>query len=148
MRDSQRAKVYRWENFIPTEILTLEECRRLVTASCRKFNVHVPLIKDGRGCRSAQGGRYKIILPVWARNKRDVLHEVSHTIASFYFHRPAGHGLEFVRIFIELLVAFKVETKSELISKARRSGVKFASAVKCKRRRGQIFAGLKWKIDG
>jgi hypothetical protein len=140
-RDSQRSKLYRWENEAFTgkygEVLSLEECRVLAHEAIARYGfTRQPVIKDGRGHRNATGSIHEIVLPKWARNKLVVLHEAAHAIVSLLKERhnvPAGtwasHGPEFARVLTSLLDAYKVSAKTPGISAqslARKAGVKVA----------------------
>lgn len=63
-------------------------------------------IKDGRGTRTARGGRYHLSLPLWARTKAVILHELAHCVTEWEFSRPgynpAWHGWEFCKVLLKL----------------------------------------------
>lgn len=110
--DSQRARVYRWEqaNVFPGRDarLSLDACRALVEAVYRwaeRDRVGAtgwapPRVTDGRGRRHACGSREVIKLPRWARTAPIVLHECAHGLA------PDGHGPRFVAAYVALLERF------------------------------------------
>lgn len=114
-RDSQRSKVYRWERNLPgwdDPALTFCECGGLIH---RLWPLYVPRlppprVTDGRGRRTACGGRRAIKLPVFARTRIIVLHELAHAIVDQYTYTrrnlPPFHGGLFMRVFIDLLVRF------------------------------------------
>ncbi|WP_159709790.1 TfoX/Sxy family DNA transformation protein [Geminicoccus flavidas] len=83
--------------------MPLEECRTLVAAVfARRLGPDAvpPRVEDGRGRRHAAGSREVIKLPRWARTRPVVLHECAHGLAT------DGHGPDFVRAYVELLVEF------------------------------------------
>lgn len=120
LRDTQRQKVYDWENKTFAgkhgETLTLDECTVLVHKALRRYGITstVP-VKDGRGHRWARGGAREIELPRWARNELVVLHEAAHAVVDFLERRHgvtvSAHGPEFMRVFVSLLDAFGVKPK-------------------------------------
>lgn len=134
-RDTQRSKVYRWERrwvlgWDGPE-MTLDECRALVERVLKAFGGRsFPRIADGRGTRIARGSRYRISLPRWARRRPIVLHEVAHALLPRGismlggFGVIPGHGPEFVRLFIELLVRYNGEDRRELCRLARKESLK------------------------
>ncbi|WP_222182253.1 hypothetical protein [Geminicoccus harenae] len=106
-RDFQRSRLYRWENEhvlpLDRQPIPLEECRTLVAAVfARRLGPDAvpPRVEDGRGRRHAAGSREAIKLPRWARTRPVVLHECAHGLAT------DGHGPDFVRAYVELLVEF------------------------------------------
>ena len=115
VRDFQRTKVYRWEslNVLPRDPapISLEACRTLVA---RVFAVRQgvesipPRVEDGRGRRHAAGSREVIKLPRWARTRPVVLHECAHGLSM------DGHGPDFVRAYVELLVEFLDADRDDL----------------------------------
>jgi hypothetical protein len=82
-RDSQRSRVYSWENTIIDaplrNRLTLSECTALVERAlqCYQPGMPVPLVVDGRNGKRAWVNivRNKISLPIWARTPCVVLHD-------------------------------------------------------------------------
>jgi len=144
-RDSQRAKVYRWEkaaswwvDMMLTEPLTLVECTELVCRVFKAFGYSTcPYIRDGRGSRWARGDLYTISLPKWARRPVVVYHEAAHSLLcngtanKRYLARnqriavPA-HGPEFVRLYIELLARYAKLDRRTLCESARAAKVKVA----------------------
>lgn len=59
-------------------------------------------VKDGRGCRWARGGSNRVTLPVWARTKLVILHELAHVLVG----NKSGHNWPFTRAFIDLVAVF------------------------------------------
>lgn len=114
-RDHQRAKVYRWEGawVMPRDErpLSLDACRRLVAEVFHRRlgpTAAPPVVHDGRGRRHAAGSRDVIKLPRWARTRPVVLHECAHGLAT------DGHGPDYVRQYVELLVDFMGFDRTEL----------------------------------
>jgi len=107
MRDSQRTAVYRWESAIKKRWpeldtrLPLDECRNLIKKVWADYRPgeNPPELADGRGTRTAYGSRWRINLPVWARTKLVVLHEIAHSLLS---PQLPFHGREFARLVLEL----------------------------------------------
>jgi len=145
-RDSQRAKVYRWEKATPwwldmmlTEPLSLVECTVMIRRAFKAFGYDAtyPYIKDGRGSRVAHGGLYTISLPRWARNPVVVYHETAHSLLARGVARKRylakgrkivipGHGPEFVRLYIELLARYVKLDRTALCKSARAAKIKVA----------------------
>jgi hypothetical protein len=142
VRDSQRSKLYAWENATFAgkygETMSLDECRVLAYEAIGRYGfTNQPAVKDGRGRRSAGANSHEIDLPKWARNRFVVLHEVAHTLTSLLETRHgvprnswAAHGAEYTRIFVSLLQAYGVEPKTgtgiSIQSLARKAGLKVA----------------------
>lgn len=118
-RDSQRQRVYDWEMeyvwsqestkswLTHTPLLSMDECRALVT---RVWNDHdislpVPKVKSGIG-RDASGCKERIILPEHDRFPEIVLHETTHAILDAWQIFDAWHGCSFMVLYIELLVRY------------------------------------------
>jgi len=134
MRDTQRSKVYAWENTLPKQTLTLEQSKNLVAKACRRYSKAIPYIANGRGTRIAYGSLSRINLPVWARTDVTVLHEVAHAINRKYQPGSSWHGPEFMRFFINLLDWNKTNTTSNLLKSAKKFGIKVASGTKVPRK--------------
>ena len=136
VRDSQRSKVYKWENshipnFYAVE-LTLHECELFITEAISwwfrlsKSDVSMPLIKSGRGTRKARGSAHKINLPRWARSKAVVLHETAHCLVDRMDHlsEDGGHGPYFMGTYIRLLGHFLELSRTELKQGAKAKKIK------------------------
>lgn len=115
-RDSQRKRVYDAERALfPDDQfpagLTLPQAEALVDriymdARYRRLDrLHPvpPVVKDGRGRRRAGycRARHAIALPRWARRVWVVAHEVAHAFLDH--NRHAGHGEEFVAVYLDVL---------------------------------------------
>lgn len=132
--DFQRARVYRWEaeHVFPkdTAPLGLDDCRALVEAAYRWAEPEAsgrpgwapPEVTDGRGRRHACGSREVIKLPRWSRTRPVVLHECAHGLAA------DKHGPRFVRVYVELLVAFAGQDRLTLVTSLRAAGIRIAPA--------------------
>jgi hypothetical protein len=115
-RDSQRKRVYEAERALfPDDLfppdLTLLQAEALVgriymDARYRhldRLRPIPPAVKDGRGRRRAGycRARHAIALPRWARRVWVVAHEVAHAFLDH--NRHAGHGEEFVAVYLDVL---------------------------------------------
>lgn len=126
-RDNQRSKVYHWEQTYLFKLktntsLSLTSCEKIITDICLSRNIRMPMVKDGRGRKTAGGCYRYVTLPRWARNKVIALHEVTHTILDNGV--TAWHGPEFVALYIELLDKYKIAHKKQLTAWAKKCGVK------------------------
>ncbi len=105
-RDSQRKKVYRAEEVLKPyakplkSVADVEDFIEDVWSRKRiqdafPFSVRnrsMPVVKDGRGTRIARGGSSHINIPLWARDTRVVIHEMTHTITVRISYDAPGHG--------------------------------------------------------
>ena len=133
-RDTQRRKVYGWENehVLPLDrrIMSIGACARLVEEAYRwaeadlagKPGWHPPEVTDGRGRRHACGSRQVIKLPRWARTVPVVLHECAHGLAD------DRHGPRFVARYVDLLVRFMGLDRSMLLATLARHRIRIAIA--------------------
>lgn len=129
-RDSQRSKLYAWEDAaMPHEgspLMTIEECQALVNKVWRKYKfatgecptVQAPKRRRGNGCYRPHLN--VIILPKWTRMSWYVLHETAHAIGA----RGEYHGPNFCRTYADLLCKFDGWTA--VISNMRAFGLKVA----------------------
>lgn len=121
-RDSQKSKVYaaerrafkdEWDIKIEDGDLaaTIRYVRQVeATATWRKIlsksgRLPVPgglKVKDGRGCRWARGGRHHLTLPVWARTRPVILHELAHAATA----DGAKHNWPFCAAYLLLVGQF------------------------------------------
>lgn len=144
-RDSQRQKVYNAEReaLIPLQksipsVKDVEKYTKKVFSRAtikkrfgNKILVRGVDVSDGRGCRNAMAyGGSQIVIPVWARNDRVILHELAHIIHNRIIHFPhyaetdarkfktgASHGWEFCAIYLTL-VRFMMGVEAEKALKA------------------------------
>lgn len=121
-RDSQRSKVYAAESVIQPgrdpEFRSIEACQRYVdhimaTKTWQKLDrterwgrgirVH-----DGRGHRRAVSYGGTIALPLWARQKGVILHELAHEILQGSHTRgeSVAHGWQFCSVYLKLVSRF------------------------------------------
>lgn len=136
--DPSRAKVYGWEdswhdwnhNTVP-----LTECRTLVREACELYRVVPPSVGQhhqvsmsysvpeearislqAKGSKPGRGGK----------NPSVALHEAAHHIA-WHKHgdRIQDHGPTFLRIYLRLLVKFKIAPRVALEASARSHGLKW-----------------------
>ena len=142
VRDQQRSKVYKWEqSFRDTKTMPLEDCAALIKKAVNHYNLRMPRVADGRGCRRALYAAYKytITLPKWARTPEVTLHETAHLVADTLFlcNRGPAHGREFVGVFMYLLSKYAGYDIKELAKSANKHGVDFLAAANCKPPRGK-----------
>lgn len=145
-RDSQRKKVYRAESewtrllrlggqFEQLKMPDIPSIQVWVDNILRSYQwkTHFSKIgyydevkvKDGRGRRSACGRMYSISLPVWARDRGVILHELAHSAMARKHPRAATHGPEFCKIFLMLVKRWLGDdAKRELKACMRTKGVK------------------------
>lgn len=119
IRDSQKSKVYTAESRIPEGLLLepreIEDYIREVCAD-PWFRVHHPEIsvhdfrlvfpkKGPRASCGTTGSVHKLRFPPQMRNKKTVLHEMAHACAHAKWGRTriAGHGAEFVYVYLRLV---------------------------------------------
>lgn len=124
LRDSQMSKVYKGENAAwgpdiraKLDDPSVEGCQAYVdsvvsSASWKRIRAKFdPVwgyklgrveVHDGRGCRRAWGGPGGVTLPVWARTKPVILHELAHVMVG----TGVGHSWMFCRAYIELSASF------------------------------------------
>lgn len=112
-RDSQKSRLYAAEKDFKTgldpKFRTVEQveaylCQIMSTRwwAARYPDVGYIQVKDGRGARIARGsreGRF-IKLPLWARNKHVILHEVAHVLTDDH------HGPKYAQAYYDLLLRF------------------------------------------
>lgn len=130
-RDVQRQRVYDFENECigRGEALSLAECDALAETASAWYLMRPPTISDGRGRRHACAvGDALVKLPRWSRVPEVVLHEVAHCVVHHYLRcdygvGAAGHGPEFVRVFLDLLSAVLGTNADTLSEQARARGV-------------------------
>lgn len=119
MRDVQRQKVYDWErsgHIGPEVPLSIEGCGWLIHHVCREYGVTSPPVWDGANDKTAYShSRKGIKLPAWAQTAKIALHEVAHWILT----RAGvcdGHGPQFVRLYVDLLVRYHDQDELHLVS--------------------------------
>jgi putative metallohydrolase (TIGR04338 family) len=118
-RDAQRQRLYDWEHvFIrprDTTARSLDECQRWVDRLRADAGLRRPIVVgDGRGSKRARWipADRRIELPLWARRKYVVLHEMAHAICDERNGQTesretiAAHGAEFLRIYVDLLAEY------------------------------------------
>ncbi len=124
MKDGQRQAVYDWQNELVNlyprlaeRLETLQECTALIAQVWNDYRPgsDLPLLTDGRGTSIARGSRWRISLPMWARTRKTVLHEIAHSMTT---ERPA-HGRAYARLLMELFERYA----GVQLSAARRLGV-------------------------
>lgn len=115
MRDNQRKAVYQWERSFPGWTfegkLSLPECEAIIGLVWAEYRPHLkpPVVKDGRGTRTARGSSVYISLPKWSRSSIVVLHEVTHSLVPYDVHNP-----KFATLYTELLARYEGFDAAEL----------------------------------
>ena len=137
-RDSQRSKVYAWENEVlkpQRGELTFDECRELVRRVWAAYRPgeRPPTLADGRGTRHGFGSRQRINLPLFTRNRPYVLHKTAHSLLSGT--GLAWHGPAWLRLYVELLARLASFQRAALLASARAAGLKVARNVPLQPRR-------------
>jgi hypothetical protein len=146
MRDTQRSKVYAWENLefnshrgckpgVEPE-LTIRQCQAIVRTVAKHFKCAMPDVTDGRGRRRAcfmpayyAGEKNSIRLPRWSRVKEVVLHEAAHMVINRYFtdRVAADHGREFLGVYMYLLKRYAKTDTKVMGESARAHGLDYVS---------------------
>lgn len=117
-RDTQRSRVYAAENEFRRVIgdkqfheqlgylMFVEKVERSKWFR-QKYGARAFEVKDGRGRTSAGAwGSRHITLPKWARTPVVILHEIAHCVTHTEHDSVAGHGWEYVAIFLDLVRHF------------------------------------------
>lgn len=114
-KDIQRARVYRWEDTMPLQVVGIsserrcgmKKCRTLISEACRIYNlplVHVRLPKNIKQNYAAfYDGENLIVLPRAFQRQTIALHEAAHYITRIYWPKTTDHGEAFVRVYMHLL---------------------------------------------
>ena len=143
LRDSQRSKVYAWEDreFGGTAgdgaqpKMELAEIQQLADRVRRDYGIRSRIeVMDGRGRRRAcySPGLNAIKMPRWSRMRYSVLHELAHAVEYLKWPgRAAWHGREFVGIYMELLRRYHGKDLDEMTRSANAAGVDFLPNSQC-----------------
>lgn len=132
--DPQIERVYKWQSeslqFGNVCDWTLLECQRFISYVWHSYfgnRARPPKVDPGRGHLAASANRWVVHLPVWARNRNIILHELAHCLLDAT-NKPdkEGHGSRFVRLQIELLTSFSTHSRNFMMETARAAGVKVA----------------------
>ena len=131
MRDSQQARVYRWEEgWIDwnRNTITLQECRELVKWACRHFRLKVsPRVKQHMNRALSYSISEHCLISLRAdqhKNRAVVLHESAHFITDEIFgDKVQWHGKEFMGVYLRLLIKARVAPAVALIASAKASGL-------------------------
>jgi hypothetical protein len=112
-RDSQRLKVYYWEDTLPLWAIgisgarkcSLRHCRELINNASELYNlpkidVRVPLDSDDA---DAYYSKYYICIPKHLQRKDVALHEAAHYIVDTLWPKAEDHGSVFVSVYMHLL---------------------------------------------
>lgn len=133
-RDQQRSRVYAAENAAfdksKSEGMTVEQVERFVEEVWNSRTVErmrrsiwtrAPRVHDGRGHRRAVSYGGMIAIPLWARSRWVVLHELAHELTT---QEPA-HGPHFVANYLTLVERFLgFEARERLGAEMRKRNVK------------------------
>lgn len=128
--------VYKWQanalHFGNVCDWTMLECERFIAYVWHSYfgpRATLPVVKPGRGAVSARANRWEVVLPVWARNRNIILHELAHAILDATVEGrddKFAHGPRFMRLMIELLVAFSTHDRDTIVKSAREWGIPVA----------------------
>jgi hypothetical protein len=136
IRDSQRSRVYAWEAKIEgyyglPEWKTIEEVHAWAAPIWKAergryglAKMHLPeFVSSSWGQRRALAfkGLHRISLPLWARQKTCVLHELAHLLTP----GDESHGARFVGVLIGLLARHAGYRADELMKLADEMGVAY-----------------------
>lgn len=147
-RDSQRAKVYSWENrlFWTHEELSFDECLALVSRVRIDYGAPMLRVLDGRARTSAcyAPDRNAIVLPRQQRKTFVVLHELAHSLAGI---TVAWHGPEFMRIYLDLLERYLGKSMKDLRASCKVAHIKVARTEAVVRRLPRRSVGRVAEID-
>lgn len=122
IRDSQKSKVYaaerrafdaEWGDKIEDgdlaatvryvrQVEASATWRKILAKSGLRPIAHGLEIADGRGCRSARGSRTRLTLPVWARTRPVILHEMAHAATG----DRVKHNWPFAAVYLLLVGTF------------------------------------------
>lgn len=142
-RDVQRRKLYDWEDhyvirggepmgmsYAKWQRLVPSECRHLIERVFKDHDQEVPELRFPKNAKAAWGGPDKISLPPWSRIHPVILHECAHGIYTTNERgtrkKRHGHGPDFVRCYIDLLVRYGGFTRKYLEASAIGFGLKVA----------------------
>ncbi len=109
-RDNQRSKCYSWEwGFLSKNISNKpksdEGVVALVEKACARYGIKPPAIVFTGNRKACYGGIARLHIADWGKTPLVILHESAHAITDVLFgrHEIAGHGKEWVGVYIELL---------------------------------------------
>lgn len=134
VRDAQRDKVYQWENkFYQSygkEKLVQAQCTALIHEIEEDFKglsrrpVTISYRQKG-GCY--QRGLTEVNIAEYGQNRDVIVHEMAHWVVSNLHHRTsiAGHGAEFVGVFMLMLQRYQGQCLPDMINHAIELNVKF-----------------------
>lgn len=137
VRDSQRRKVYNWErvvlDYYNSPTLTHNEMTDFVKKVTAENGIVLRKLKyrSGGSCSFARSRDELQFLPCHM-NKIIACHEIAHLIVNdkwikkVYEKRVAGHGPEFVREYVNLLVKYCGFNEAQLVNSLKLHKVKIA----------------------
>lgn len=133
MRDSQRERVYRWEEkWIDwnRNTITLLECRELAKWACRHFRLKIaPHVKQHMNRALSYSISEYCLISLRAdqhKNRAVVLHESAHFITDEIFgDKVQWHGEEFLGVYLRLLIKARVAPAIALLTSAKAENLKW-----------------------
>ena len=135
MRDSQKSRLYRWEERWVDwnrNTLTLQECRDLSKWACRHFRLKIaPVVKQHMKRSMSYSISEKCLISLQAdqhKNRAIVLHETAHFIADEvygYGNSVQHHGPEFMGVYLRLLIKARIAPAVALIASAKAERLKW-----------------------
>lgn len=125
--DTQRLKVYRWEDHLFSNEVPYEdhEIEALIAQVCRDLRMPCPDIQHKKQMRSADASDTTIRFSAndpYFRKRSTVLHELAHYLNLKDDH----HGGYFMRLYIEFLVRYNWRDRAGLIDSAAEHGIAVA----------------------
>lgn len=114
MRDPQCERIYNWEDEWKAwnvGSLTLPACRTLVRAACDLYDVRYPSVLQHRNVELSyyDPNAARISLRPDHKNAAIALHEAAHHIIWEGYHDTVeDHGVEWLRVYLHLLIEFGV----------------------------------------
>ena len=85
----------------------------------------------------AKGGKDRVLLPIWGRNKLTICHEVAHALTA----PVTTHGANWKRNYITLLSDTKLKGKRELLQSLKVAKLEVAPASQGVKRLGRRMGG-------
>ena len=132
-RDPQQHKVYGLEReLIGLALHTTchrEHLRTVLAHACRKYKVPAPKLvfvrENNKIFGSSNNGVITLNAAFHGCNLFTLLHELAHHLTDFKYEGAEDHGVEFVRIYMDLLNRYRVLPRDAFKVMAQRRGVKF-----------------------
>lgn len=136
-RDSQVKKAYTWQREFYAgedygEQLSKTEAELLIGRIFSEHGLPTPKVvhRMANSCSWVVGGYSKpeIRLAPWGLNTLTILHEAAHGINCYADYTRAGHGAEWMRIFIDLIMKYNGDNGVVVLASAINAGLKVASS--------------------